>query len=204
LGARRIGVFGGTFDPVHIGHLVIAEEARVALGLESVVFVPARISPHKLGVRAASGEDRYQMVRLAVMGNPWFAASRVDLDREGPSYTVDTLRTLHAQYDAAQLYFVMGADSLQAFRIWHQPAEILRLTRLIVVSRPGYALDLAAIEGELPGIGGCLDLVDTVSLDISATDLRVRVKQGRPIRYQVPEAVERYILQRGLYTAAGQ
>lgn len=205
MAGTRVGVFGGTFDPVHIGHLVIAEEARAALGLERVIFVPARISPHKLGVRPASGEDRYQMVRLAVAGEPAFCVSRVDLDREGPSYTVDTLRTLQAHFgEGVQLYFIMGADSLQAFKAWHQPSEILRMTRLLVVSRPGYALDLAALDRDLPGLAAATDLLDTVSLDISATELRARVKQGRPIRYQVPEAVERYIAQRGLYTDSGQ
>jgi len=205
LTATRVGVFGGTFDPVHIGHLVIAEEARAAFGLARVIFVPARISPHKLGVMPASGEDRYQMVRLAIAGNPAFWVSRVDLDRAGPSYTVDTLRALQAHVGAGvQLYFIMGADSLLAFRAWHQPREILQMTRLLVVSRPGYAPDLAALDRDLPGSAAATDLLDTVALDISATDLRARVKQGRPIRYQVPEAVERYIVQRGLYTTSGQ
>ncbi|NLG27620.1 MAG: nicotinate-nucleotide adenylyltransferase [Chloroflexi bacterium] len=200
--SRRIGVFGGTFDPIHIGHLVIAEEARVAYGLERVVFVPARISPHKLGVTPASGEDRCEMVRLAVHDNPAFDVSRVDLDRAGPSFTVDTLRSLHAEYGSAtQLYFVMGADSLLAFKAWHKPKEILRLTRLIVVTRPGYALDLAALDRELPGIAAATGVLDSISLDISATDLRARVRQGRPIRYQVPCAVARYIAEHQLYAA---
>lgn len=198
--AKRIGVFGGTFDPIHIGHLVVAEEARVAFGLERVVFVPAHISPHKLDVAVASGEDRCEMVRLAVRDNPAFTVSRVELDRAGPSFTVDTLRSLHAEYGAeTQLYFVMGADSLLAFKTWHKPKEILRLTRLIVVSRPSYALDLEALDRELPGIAAATDLIDSISLDISATDLRARVRQGRPIRYQVPCAVAQYITEHQLY-----
>jgi nicotinate-nucleotide adenylyltransferase len=203
LPAARIGVFGGTFDPVHLGHLVVAEEARAAFGLERVIWTPARISPHKLGVTPASGEDRYQMVRLAVQDNPAFEVSRVDLDREGPSYTVDTLRTIQAQQGpTAQLYFVMGADALTTLAAWHRPLEIMQLARLIVVSRPGVALNLTALARDLPGLERVTDVLDTVSLDISATELRARVKQGRPIRYQVPAAVERYIAEHGLYSGA--
>jgi len=202
LSSARIGVFGGTFDPVHIGHLVAAEEARACLSLERVIWIPARISPHKLGEIPASGEDRYRMVCLALQGDPAFEVSRVDLDRAGPSYTVDTLHMLQAQYGAStQLYFIMGADSLMSFRVWHRPDEILHLARLVVVSRPGFAPDLTALERDLPGITRATDMLNTVNLDISATDLRLRIRQGRPIRYQVPAAVERYIAEHRLYQA---
>lgn len=198
----RLGVFGGTFDPVHIGHLVVAEEARACLGLDRVIWIPARISPHKLNVVPASSEDRYRMVCLAVQGNPAFEVARVDLDREGPSYTVDTLRMLQVEYGAAaQLYFVLGADSLLTFRAWHLPMEILRLARLVVISRPGYAPDLPALEQDLPGISGATQVLDTISLDISATELRARVMAGQPIRYQVPDQVLEYIAAHHLYEA---
>ncbi|MBM3190748.1 MAG: nicotinate (nicotinamide) nucleotide adenylyltransferase, partial [Chloroflexi bacterium] len=148
---RRLGVLGGTFDPIHIGHLIVAEEARARLGLDRVLFVPANLSPLKAGSTFFSGEERYHMVRLAIEGNPHFAVSRVDLDRTGPSYTVDTLRAIQAEYGpSVQLYFIIGMDALETFAAWHRPEEIIRLTRLVVVSRPGHGADWATLEAEVP------------------------------------------------------
>jgi nicotinate-nucleotide adenylyltransferase len=191
---RRIGVFGGTFDPIHIGHLVIAEEARVRLALAQVLFVPARVSPLKLPGTFFSAEDRLAMVELAIADNPGFAASRVDLDREGPSFTVDTLRRLReACAPQDQLYFIMGADSVSMLHRWRQATEIIRLARIVAVSRPGFSLDLAALEPGLPGLAAATDLITAVHIGVSSTDLRRRLEEGRPIRYQVPAAVEAYI-----------
>jgi nicotinate-nucleotide adenylyltransferase len=131
-GGRRIGVFGGTFDPIHIGHLIIAEEARVWLALDEVRFVPARVSPLKMPGTFFDGEDRLAMVELAIADNHYFAASRLDLDREGPSYTVDTLAALRAEIAPQdRLYFIMGADSVASLPRWHRAPEIIRLARIV-------------------------------------------------------------------------
>jgi len=196
----RLGVIGGTFDPIHIGHLAIAEEARVRLALDGVLFVPARVSPLKLGNHLASGEDRYRMVALAIADNPSFRASRIELDREGPSYTVDTLRALRAANgEEAELYFIMGMDSLDTLTHWRRPDEILRLARLVVISRPDCHPDWASLEAAIPGASQAITVIDSLQLDISSTDLRERVRKGWPIRYLVPAPVETYIREHRLY-----
>lgn len=201
---RRIGILGGSFDPIHIGHLIIAEEARIVLGLERVVLVPARYSPLKSEALASSAEHRCRMVQLAIADHPAFALSRVDLDREGPSFTVDTLRALKAEYGAqTELYFILGMDSLCHLRAWREPREIVRLTRLVVIARPGYEANLAALERDIPGLAQAVHIINSISLDISATAIRQRVAQGLPIRYQVPAAVEAYIREHGLYLTKG-
>lgn len=200
---RRLGVFGGTFDPIHIGHLIIAEEVWAHLALDSVVFVPARVSPLKRAHHSTAAEDRLRMVELAVEGNPHFGVSRIDLDRQGPSFTVDTLQCFHTMYAGAELFFIMGADSLASFAGWYRPAEIMRLARLVAISRPGIQVDLAAIEADLPGVSAAIEVITTLQLGISSTDIRARVRQGLPIRYQVPASVEDYIRCRGLYTSEG-
>ncbi len=204
-GARpmRLGVMGGTFDPIHIGHLAIAEEARVRLALDEVLFVPARVSPLKLGNTCATGEDRFRMVELAIADNPCFRASRLELDRQGPSFTVDTLDALHETYGHVQPYFVLGMDSLETLVHWRRPEDIIRLARLVVVTRPGFEADWEALERAIPGLRGATDVIDTVRLDISSTELRERVRQGMPIRYLVPAPVEVYIREHRLYAGEG-
>jgi len=197
---RRLGVFGGTFDPVHIGHLIIAEEARVRMALDRVLFVPAKVSPHKLGHTFAPGRDRLRMLELAVGDNAHFLVSDVDLRREGPSFTVATLRSIGNQYGPqTRLFFIMGTDSLCGLNTWHRSQEILRLTRIIAVSRPGFNLDWPVLEDQVPGVSSATDLLETISLGISSTDIRSRLQQGLPIRYQVPATVESYIRQHHLY-----
>lgn len=199
---RRIGVLGGTFDPIHIGHLILAEEVRVCLKLDQVLFVPALISPHKLTEEPCPAEDRLRMVELAVADNPAFVASRVDLDRPGPSYTADTLEILKRELgNDAELYFILGMDSLAGLPRWYQPQRVLALARLVAVSRPGHQVDLAEIERVLPGLRERLQVVTTLQIGISGTDLRRRVRLGLPIRYQVPSKVEEYIRERSLYIA---
>ena len=194
---------GGTFDPIHIGHLAIAEEARVRLSLDEVLFVPARVSPLKLGNTHATGDDRYRMVELAIADNASFRVSRMELDRQGPSYTVDTLEALHDAYGSVEPYFVLGMDSLETLTHWRRPDDIVRLARLVVVSRPGFEVDWEALERAIPGLSRAIEVIDTLRLDISSTELRERVRQGMPIRYLVPAPVEAYIREHRLYAREG-
>lgn len=200
----RLGVMGGTFDPIHIGHLAIAEEARVRLSLDEVLFVPARVSPLKLDNTHASGDDRCRMVELAIADNASFRVSRVELDRRGPSYTVDTLEVLREEYGGDVVpYFIMGMDSLETLPHWRRPEDIVRLARLVVVTRPGYRADWDALEGAIPGISQATEVIDTLLLDISSTELRRRVREGASIRYLVPAPVEAYIREHRLYLHEG-
>ena len=196
----RIGVFGGTFDPIHLGHLVAGQEVCSQLGLEKVLFVPTGIPPHKLNAKVTAVEHRVAMVELAIASNPCFELSRVDVDRPGPSFTVDTLQLLLAQWPPnTESYFIMGLDSLAEITTWHRPERLIQLCRLAVVGRPGYKADLSELEAVLPGITSRVVCVPMPWLEISSTDLHRRVRRGTPIKYLVPEAVERYIYQHGLY-----
>ena len=201
---RRVGVLGGTFDPVHYAHLVIAEEVYAALDLSEVVFVPAGHPPHKPQSLVAAAHHRVAMLELAIAGNPHFSISLVDLERPGPSYTVDTLRLLRQQWgEQTSLYFVIGWDSLEDFLTWRDPAGVLaQLSYLVAVRRPGYNEEngyRASLEARLPGITQRLLVVPAPQLEISSTDLRERVAEGRPIKYQLPQPVEHYIEQNNLY-----
>jgi nicotinate-nucleotide adenylyltransferase len=198
----RIGVLGGTFDPIHYGHLAAAEEARAALELERVLFVPARVSPLKQDRPLTAAHHRLTMTRLATAANPAFQVSTVDLEREGPSYTVDTLALLQAELGpAAELYFIVGLDSLAELPQWHDPARLIRLCRIVAVSRPPHECDLAALERALPGVTERVSLLRIPLLDIASSDLRQRVREGRPIRYYVPPAVAEYIHIHKLYSS---
>jgi nicotinate-nucleotide adenylyltransferase len=203
-GTRRVGVFGGTFDPVHYGHLVVAEEVYVTLQLTEMVFVPAGQPPHKTKAVITAAEHRMAMLELAIASNPHFTLSRVDLDRPGPSYTVDTLRLLRKQWgEETAIYFVIGGDSLEELLTWHNPPGILeQLTHLVAVRRPGYNESAEYsdwLEARLPGIKQRLLVVDAPQFDISSTGIRMRVAEGQPIKYQTPESVESYIVQYDLY-----
>jgi nicotinate-nucleotide adenylyltransferase len=201
---RRIGILGGTFDPVHYGHLVIAEEVYTTLELSEIVFVPAGKPPHKTTVEITATAHRLNMLELAIASNPHFTISRVDIDRAGPSYTVDTLRMLRQQWgEQTALYFIIGGDSLEDLLGWHNPSGILeQLSHLVAVRRPGYdetEAFYARLEARLPGIMQRLIVVNAPQFDTSSTDLRNRVAEGRPIKYQTPETVESYIVQYDLY-----
>jgi nicotinate-nucleotide adenylyltransferase len=197
----RLGVLGGTFDPIHFGHLLAAEEARVTLHLERVLFAPAGDPPHKQGHIISPVTHRLAMVRLAIVGNAAFAVTTVDVDRPGPHYTVDAIRLLREKWGigADETFFLMGTDSLAQLLTWHQPARLVELCRLAVMARPGYRPDLTELEAALPGLSARLDWVEMPVLDIAASDLRRRVGEGRSIRYQVPEAVAAYVAEHGLY-----
>jgi nicotinate-nucleotide adenylyltransferase len=198
---RRMGVMGGSFDPIHVAHLVIAETVREALDLDLVLFVPAGRQPLKAQREAAPAEHRAEMVRLAIEGNDRFALSRDELTRPGPHYTAETLPRLRAQWGAPDmsLWFLVGADSIASFPRWRNPGAIIRQARLAAVKRPGYALDMAALERQVPGLAAAIDWIETPLMEISATDVRRRVREGRSIRYRVPEAVREYIEAHNLY-----
>jgi len=197
----RVGVFGGTFDPVHIGHLVAAEETRVQLSLERVVFVPAGLPPHKLANHISPVAHRLAMVQLAIASNPYFTVSRVDIDRFGPCYTVDTMELLRDEWGpGTELYFIMGSDSLADILTWHKPERLIRLCRLAVVKRPGYDVDIEELDRLLPGIASRVRFINSPLIDVASCDIRRRVREGLSIKYQVPEVVEKYIYEHGLYS----
>ena len=199
----KLGVFGGSFDPVHLGHLGIAEEARGKFALDSVIFVPAANPPHKGGRTLAPAPDRMEMVRLAIAGNPRFAASDVELHRDGPSYTIDTLQEMQSLHPGARLFFIVGADSLAELDRWHRAAELVRRFDFVIVGRPGVSpigrAALVAAFGEACAVRLEASFLQTEPYNISATEIRRRVAAGESIRYLVPLAVERYILRTGLY-----
>jgi nicotinate-nucleotide adenylyltransferase len=189
---------GGTFDPIHHGHLVTAEEALWQLELDEVVFVPTGEPWMKEDSRVTPAEDRYLMTVIATSGNPHFSVSRVEIDRRGPSYTRDTLSTLRDQEGGGtELYFVTGADAILEIFHWKDPEEVLSLAHFIAATRPGY--DIARFEAEAPTRHPNVSVMAVPALAISSTDIRGRVAEGRPIRYLVPEGVKTYIDKAGLY-----
>lgn len=197
--APRIGVFGGTFDPVHIGHLIIATELRHALQLDRLLFVPTGQPPHKADQAVSADADRLAMLELAIAGDSAFEISTIDLERDGPSYTADLLTLLSDRLPNANLLFLMGEDSLRDLPTWRQPETILALAELGIATRPDIDLDLAAIYERLPAAQGRIHVVPTTLIDISSSGLRKRIREGRPIRYLVPAAVESYIMSNRLY-----
>ncbi len=197
----RIGVLGGTFDPPHLGHLIIATEFLFALRLDQVLFVPAGRPPHKTGRIISSDDDRLAMVRLATAGVPGFAVSTIDIERGGVSYTADLLEFLRAERPDHDFFFLMGEDSLRDLPTWHDPNRICRLAEIGVARRPGVRVDLATTLDALPDCRGRLHFVSPPAIGISSSELRRRVRDGEPIAFQVPAAVERYIRERGLYRA---
>ncbi|GHV28739.1 putative nicotinate-nucleotide adenylyltransferase [Synergistales bacterium] len=190
---------GGTFDPIHCGHLLAAEEARRELALDLVVFVPSGTPPHRSGACSASAEDRYAMTLLAIAGNDHFDISRAEIERGGVSYTADTLRAMRDVYEDAELFFITGADAVLEFGSWREPREILRLCTLVAVARPGY--DYEDVERLGEELGGAVSLIKTSSLDISATGIRNRLADGRGAKYLTPGTVIDYIKKKNLYTA---
>jgi nicotinate-nucleotide adenylyltransferase len=196
----RLGVLGGTFDPIHIGHLILAEGARDALQLERVVLIPAGQPPHKHSIRVTAPHHRLQMVRLAIAGNGHLAISHVDLDRAGPSYTVDTIRLLQEAWGPdARIHFLIGGDSLSELPTWYQPERLIEICQVVAVPRPGYDPDLDALDREIPGAADRVRVLHTPLVDLSATEIRDRVRNHRSIRYLVPELVEQYIYRHRLY-----
>ena len=200
---RRIGILGGTFDPPHLGHLLIAETARVALGLESVLFIPAGEPWLKSGQRITPATHRLRMVQLAVADNPDFCVCDCEVRRSGASYTVDTLRELRGTYpDSAEWYFIVGSDVLDQFHLWKEPEGILELCRLAVIERPGGPDGgVAALSERFPDAvaSGAVVSVAGPRVDFSASELRRILAEGQSVRYQVPNAVAEYIKRHDLY-----
>jgi len=190
---RRLGVFGGTFDPIHMGHLVAASEALHAFQLDRVLFVPAGQPWQKQGYSPA--EDRYLMTMLGTVGHPRFAVSRIELDRRGPTYTADTLQSLRDLLGDLELFFIAGTDAAQNLGTWHDVARVARLAELIVVTRPGAAVADVASGEALPKT----HLLTIPGVAVSATEVRQRVREARPIDYLVPREVALHIRQQGLY-----
>ncbi|WP_084613957.1 nicotinate-nucleotide adenylyltransferase [Nakamurella lactea] len=194
--ARRIGVMGGTFDPIHHGHLVAASEVADRFGLDEVIFVPTGRPWQKADDDVLSAEHRYLMTVIATAANPRFTVSRVDIDRPGPTYTRDTLADLHAAEPQAQLFFITGADALAKIMSWKDVDEIISLAHMIGVTRPGYSLDGVDLPAD------AITLIEVPAMSISSTDCRDRVRRGEPVWYLVPDGVVQYIGKYGLYRAA--
>ena len=199
----RIGVLGGTFDPVHRGHVEIARRAMEEAALERVIFIPAAQPRLKPGEPSASPQQRLEMLRLAAEGVPDFEVSDVELRRSGPTLTVETLGELReGQEDGRELFFILGLDVLARFDQWVEPGRVVGLARLLAVSRPGYAgFDWPGFYARNPYALGRVDCIDSTTIDISASELRQRLASGASVSGLLPKAVERYIRQRGLYGA---
>lgn len=197
----RLGIMGGTFDPIHVGHLACAEQVRDVFELDGVVFMPAGDPWMKRGRSISAAEDRFAMVKAAVEDNPFFDASRLEIDRAGETYTVDTLRALRAHYpDNVELYFISGADAMHRILEWRDATELARMARLVAVSRPGYEIDDARRRYMLTHAAiRHVSVIEATALAVSSTDLREKVRSGRSIRYLVPQVVADYVENHGLY-----
>lgn len=198
---QKIGLMGGTFDPVHHGHLVAAEEARYQFGLDRVIFIPAGRPPHKVSREISDARHRLAMTKLAIESNPFFGISAVEIERPGLSYTINTVRDMRGLYPLAEFFFITGADAVLEILSWKHIDELLNQCVFIAAKRPGYRL--GRLRDKLPSISEeqfrRIAVIEVPALAISSTDIRERVKKGRPIKYLLPESVERYITEHGLY-----
>jgi nicotinate-nucleotide adenylyltransferase len=191
-----VGLFGGTFDPIHLAHLRLAEEAKEEFKLERVFFLPAGVPPHKAGWKISPYQDRFEMTLLAIQGNPAFEVESLEAERPGASYSVDTVKMMKARYQ--ELAFLMGADQLLEIRSWKDPRELFDLCRVIVFDRPGF--DLSALERMGPEVRALNYLKARTGLyPVSSSDIRGKIRAGKSVRYLVPEAVHEYLLTRRLY-----
>jgi len=201
-GQMRIGVMGGTFDPIHYGHLAAAEAARVEFGLCKVIFIPAGSPPHKQSQEISYAEHRYRMTDLATSSNPGFEVSRLEVDKSGITYTFDTMKELRSIYgEAPAIYFITGADAVLELLTWYKIGELLTLCKFIAVTRPGF--DIWKLEQKITEITSKYDgeiiCLEVPLLEISSTDIRERIRNGKPVKYLLPEEVEAYIHKNGLY-----
>lgn len=197
-GENRIGVMGGTFDPIHLGHLAIAEEARYRLGLERLLFVPCGVPPHKKPYEISAPQHRYTMIQRAIRDNPHFMISSIELEREGVSYTVDTVAALQQQFPAAHIYFITGADAILEILTWKDPERLAASCVLVAATRPGY--DLEAFRQRVgEDLASHVHMLAAPGVDVSSSEIRRRCAEGAPIRYLVPKVVIEYIEHTGLY-----
>jgi nicotinate-nucleotide adenylyltransferase len=198
--SSNIGIFGGTFDPPHLGHLILASEARQRLQLTRLLWMLTPISPHKVGNFITEPQRRIEMLKLALADEPAFELSTLELDRPAPQYTIETLEILQRQNPASDLTLLLGADSLRGLHTWHRPADLVRACHTIgVMRRPGESVQLDALEAILPGLAEKVRFVDAPLLEISSREIRRRVKEGLEFRYFVPRAVYEYIREHRLY-----
>jgi nicotinate-nucleotide adenylyltransferase len=196
----RLGIFGGTFDPPHVGHLILATEAQYQLQLDRVLWVLTPWPPHKAGQAITPVEERLKLLCTALDDNADFELSRVDLDRQPPHYAVDTVKLLHKAYPATELVYLMGGDSLRDLPTWHEPQEfVLACDEIGVMDRPGREFDLTLLEATLPGLSGRVRFIEAPLLEISSTRLRSRIADGEPCRYYFLPTVYRLIEARKLY-----
>ena len=197
----NIGLLGGTFDPIHFGHLGLAEEVKERLALAEVLFVPAGCPWLKASTPISAAEHRVEMVRLAIADRPYFTLSTMEIERASPSYTVDTITELQARFGAGnKLFLILGQDSLAEFPRWRKAAQLIRMCQLVFAPRPGYPYpDLNHLDSLIPGISQRVTMLDKPEIDISASDIRSRVAQGLSISHLVPNPVEKYIEQHKLY-----
>jgi nicotinate-nucleotide adenylyltransferase len=202
----RVGVFGGTFDPIHRGHLAAAKSIRRALDLDKVIFVPAGQPWMKVGTPVSPVKDRVEMVRLAVARRKAFEVSTIEAGRPGPSYAVDTMYTMRRQLGGnSTLFFLLGSDALMEIAQWREPQRLIELCQLVAFARPGVGLPaMEKLEAAVPGISQRVVFVEVPQVDVQATGIRQRVAEGRSVQRLVPRAVERYILEHGLYGAASE
>lgn len=201
---QRVGIFGGTFDPIHIGHLILAEEAWFQLKLDRIYLVPAGDPPHKRNRKLSPAYHRLRMIELAIEEIDYLRISRVDVDRPGPHYTSDMVRLLRQQLsdeagETVDIYFLMGMDSLRDLPTWHEAAWLVENCKLVALSRHDVELDWQKLEAALPGIRQRVIILDMPELEIASNNLQTRVQNGQPIRHQVPRPVEEYIYAHGLY-----
>jgi nicotinate-nucleotide adenylyltransferase len=198
----NIGILGGTFDPIHIGHLVVAEEARVKLDLSEILFVPAGQPWLKVDHTITPATQRVEMLRLAIASNAHFKLCTLEVERSGPSYSIDTITALRSQLGEQSFFFILGSDSLAGFHLWKEPARLVQVCQLVVVPRldlnsPG----LESLEPLIPGLARSVIQLDAPIMEVSSSKIRQRIAQGLPIHYLVPEVVEKYILEQKLYVS---
>ena len=186
----KIGILGGTFNPIHIGHLILAEEAREKLGLDKVIFVPAYLPPHKDTLDISAARDRLTMVKSAIKGNRYFCVSDIEIKRDGRSYTIDTIKDFKIRYPADELYFIIGSDLLKYLEDWKDLREIIKLVKFIAATRPGYPLE------KIPAY---ISTIPIRAVDVSGFEIRQAIRQNKSFRYLVPEGVYKYILKNKLY-----
>lgn len=200
MGKKRVGIFGGTFDPIHMGHLIVAETIMDEFHLDKVVFIPAAVPPHKLDKQISPAKHRYMMTMLATCSNPRFQVSDMEMHRQGPSYSRDTLAQLLEEHGRdTEFYFIVGADSVENLHTWNRIDELLTMCHFIGASRPGCMPDMEKIAQRFGPLAEKIHCLETPELEISSTEIRHRVGQKRTIRYIVPETVEQYIYKEKLY-----
>ncbi len=192
---HRLGIMGGVFDPIHFGHLFTAEEARNEFKLDKVLFIPCRHPVHKREDGVSDPNDRYWMTKMAIKNNPFFEVSKIELERSGPSYSIDTVKTLLTEYEyQIEIFFITGADAFLTIDTWHKSEELIKLCQFVAATRPGY--DLNNLDHKFKKI---IRIMEIPLLYISSTDIRRRIKEGRNIKYLLPEKVEEYIYKKRLY-----